>query len=150
MNEELQSTNEELETINEELRKRSLELDEVNALLETILTTMGVAVVMVDRDLTVRLWNSGSTDMWGVRPDEAEGQHLLGLDLGLPVERLKAPLRTILRNGQERIELVLDATNRRGRAIDCRVVALPFSVDGADASGAILIMEELSRQQAPG
>src|SRR5262249_19640805 len=44
MNEELQSTNEELETINDELRQRSLELNEVNAFLETILSSMGVAV----------------------------------------------------------------------------------------------------------
>jgi two-component system, chemotaxis family, CheB/CheR fusion protein len=148
MNEELQSTNEELETINDELRQRSQELDEVNAFLETILTSMGVAVIVLDRDLTVRVWNAGSTDLWGVRADEAEGDHLLGLDLGLPVERLKAPLREILRNGQDRVELVLDATNRRGRRIECKVVALPFSVDGNETSGAILVMEEMP-QPAP-
>jgi hypothetical protein len=42
---------------------------------------------------------------------------------------------------------VLDATNRRGRAIDCRVVALPLSVDGGEISGAILLMEEITRAQ---
>src|SRR4051794_35139997 len=89
MNEELQSTNEELETINEELRQRSRELDEVNAFLETILTSLGVAVIVLDDDLSVRVWNAGSTDLWGVRADEAEGDHLFGLDLGLPVEQLK-------------------------------------------------------------
>ena len=41
MNEELQSTNEELETMNDELRHRTLELNEINAFLETILTTIG-------------------------------------------------------------------------------------------------------------
>jgi len=143
MNEELQSTNEELETINDELRKRSFELDEVNAFLEAILTSMGVAVIVLDRNLTVRVWNAGSTDLWGVRPEEAEGDHLLGLDLGLPVERLKAPLRQILRDGKDRVELVLEATNRRGRQIECKVVALPFSVDGNQTSGAILVMEEM-------
>jgi two-component system CheB/CheR fusion protein len=78
-----------------------------------------------------------------VRADEAEGQNLLGLDLGLPVERLKAPLRSVLSGGESRAELMLDATNRRGRAIECRVIALPLSVDGQDVSGAILLMEEL-------
>jgi two-component system CheB/CheR fusion protein len=148
MNEELQSTNEELETINDELRQRSHELDEVNAFLETILTSLGVAVVVLDRDLTVRVWNAGSADLWGVRADEAEGDHLLGLDLGLPVERLKTPLRKILRDGQDRVELVLEATNRRGRQIHCKVVALPFSVDGNETSGAILVMEELTQPAA--
>jgi two-component system CheB/CheR fusion protein len=148
MNEELQSTNEELETINEELRQRSLELDEVNAFLETILTSLGVAVIVLDNDLSVRVWNAGSTDLWGVRADEAEGDHLFGLDLGLPVEQLKNPLRKIMRDGQDRVELVLDATNRRGKQIECKVVALPFSVDGNQASGAILIMEEMPQPAA--
>ena len=50
MNEELQSTNEELETMNEELRHRTRELNEVNGFLETILTTIGLAVAVLDRD----------------------------------------------------------------------------------------------------
>jgi two-component system, chemotaxis family, CheB/CheR fusion protein len=146
MNEELQSTNEELQTINDELRQRTLELNEVNAFLETILTSMGVAVVVLDRNLTVQVWNAQSVDLWGLRSDEAEGEGLLSLDLGLPVDRLAAPLRDVLRDGKSRVEMVLDATNRRGRAIACRVVALPLSVDGQDVSGAILLMEEISPQ----
>ncbi|HKE78349.1 MAG TPA: CheR family methyltransferase [Solirubrobacteraceae bacterium] len=145
MNEELQSTNEELETINDELRQRTLELNEVNAFLETILTSMGVAVTVLDSNLTVQVWNAHSVDLWGLRPEEVEGQHLLGLDIGLPVDRLKAPLREIMRNGESRVELVLDATNRRGRAVNVRVVVLPMSIDGADVSGAILLMEELTQ-----
>jgi two-component system, chemotaxis family, CheB/CheR fusion protein len=148
MNEELQSTNEELQTINDELRERTLELDEVNTFLETILTSMGVAVVVLDRNLTVQVWNAQSVDLWGLRSDEAEGEGLLSLDLGLPVDRLATPLRDVLRDGGARVELVLDATNRRGRAIACRVVALPLSVDGDDVSGAILLMEEITQQAA--
>jgi two-component system CheB/CheR fusion protein len=148
MNEELQSTNEELQTINDELRQRTLELNEVNAFLETILTSMGVAVVVLDRNLTVQVWNTQSVDLWGVRSDEAEGEGLLSLDLGVPVDRLAGPLRDVLRDGGARVELVLDATNRRGRAIACRVVALPLAVDGQDVSGAILLMEEVSQQAA--
>jgi two-component system, chemotaxis family, CheB/CheR fusion protein len=147
MNEELQSTNEELETINDELRQRTLELNEVNAFLETILTSMGVAVVVLDPSLTIQVWNAHSVDLWGLRPDEVEGENLLNLDLGLPLAELRSPLRDILRNGKGRTELVLDATNRRGRPISCRIIALPLSVDGGEVSGAILLMEELSPQQ---
>jgi two-component system CheB/CheR fusion protein len=146
MNEELQSTNEELETINEELRQRTLELNEVNAFLESILTSMGVAVVVLDRNLTVQVWNAHSADLWGLRGEEVEGENLLNLDLGLSVERLKTPLREVMRNGGSRVELVLDATNRRGRPIECRVIALPLNVDGDGVGGAILLMEELSPQ----
>jgi two-component system, chemotaxis family, CheB/CheR fusion protein len=147
MNEELQSTNEELATMNDELRQRTLELNEVNAFLETILTSMGVAVVVLDRGLTVQVWNAHSTDMWGLRSDEAEGVNLLSLELGLPVDQLAPPLREVMRDGGSRVELVLDATNRRGRAIDCRVVALPLGLDG-DVTGAILLMEELGPAQS--
>jgi two-component system CheB/CheR fusion protein len=144
-NEELQSTNEELETINDELRQRTLELNEVNAFLETILTSMGVGVAVVDRSLAVQVWNAHSSELWGLRSDEAEGESLLSLDLGLPVEKLSGALRAVL-DGESRVELRVEATNRRGHPIDCRIVALPLSVDGGDVSGTILLMEELGRQ----
>ncbi|HEY7619333.1 MAG TPA: CheR family methyltransferase [Solirubrobacteraceae bacterium] len=147
MNEELQSTNEELETINDELRQRTLELNEVNAFLEAILTSMGVAVAVLDSNLTVQVWNAYSVDLWGVRMDEAEGENLLDLDLGLKVDELADPLREVIGDGRHRVELMLEATNRRGRAIDCRVVVLPLSVDGDEVSGAILLMEEISRPE---
>ncbi len=148
-NEELQSTNEELETINDELRQRTLELNEVNAFLETILTSMGVGVVVVDRSLAVQVWNAHSSELWGLRSDEAEGENLLGLDLALPVEELSGALRGVL-NGESRVELRVAATNRRGRPIDCRIVALPLSVDGHDVSGTILLMEELGERNDGG
>jgi two-component system CheB/CheR fusion protein len=148
MNEELQSTNEELETINDELRQRTLELNEVNAFLETILTSMGVAVVVLDRALSIQVWNAHSTELWGLRSDEAEGENLLSLDLGLPMHKLRGPLRKILNDDEPRLELILEATNRRGRAIDCRVVALPLSIDGQGVTGAILLMEELAEKPA--
>jgi two-component system CheB/CheR fusion protein len=146
-NEELQSTNEELETINDELRQRTLELNEVNAFLETILTSMGVGVVVLDRSLAVQVWNAHSSELWGLRSEEAEGENVLGLglDLGLPVEKLSGALRDVL-NGESRVELRVEATNRRGRPIDCRIVALPLSVDGHGVSGAILLMEELGQR----
>ncbi len=43
MNEELQSTNEELQTTNTEVRQRSDELNNVNAFLESILTSLAAA-----------------------------------------------------------------------------------------------------------
>jgi len=93
MNEELQSTNEELETMNVELRERSAELDEVNASLETILSSLGVGVAVLDANQVVRVWNAQADDLWGVRQDEAVGQHVFGLDIGLPMERLARLLK---------------------------------------------------------
>jgi two-component system, chemotaxis family, CheB/CheR fusion protein len=144
MNEELQSTNEELQTINDELRERTHELNEVNDFLETILTSMGMAVVVVDHNQTVRVWNAHSTELWGLRPDEAEGKSLFGLDIGLPVDGLRDALRAVLAGREERTVSVVEATNRRGRSIRVRVSCLPMKA-GADGAvtGAVVTAEEL-------
>jgi two-component system CheB/CheR fusion protein len=139
MNEELQSTNEELETINDELRQRSLELTDVNAFLETILSSMGVAVIVIDRDQRVQIWNAESAELWGVRSDEAQGQHLFGLDIGLPLDGVRNPLRGILAGKQERADVELDALNRRGRSLRVSVTMLRLGVAPGDVSGAILL-----------
>ena len=139
MNEELQSTNEELETINDELRQRSLELNEVNAFLETILSSMGVAVIVVDREQRVQIWNAESAELWGVRRDEAEGQHLFGLDIGLPLDRVRNALRRVLAGSDERADVELEALNRRGRNLRVKVTLLPLGFGGTEVTGAILL-----------
>jgi two-component system CheB/CheR fusion protein len=139
MNEELQSTNEELETINDELRQRSIELNEVNAFLETILGRMGLAVIVVDRDERVQVWNEGSTDLWGVRGDEAAGQQLRGLDIGLPLDGVGTALDRVLGGGDDRAEVVVDATNRRGRPVTLRVTCLPLGGGPAGVTGAVML-----------
>jgi two-component system CheB/CheR fusion protein len=142
MNEELQSTNEELETINDELRSRTLELDEMNSFLEGILTTVGLAVAVLDSRQSIEVWNSQAQELWGVSPEEAIGQHLLALDIGLPVAELRQALRDCLEGRSERQELVLDAINRRGRAFPCRVQLVPLGADSdGRVSGGIMLME---------
>jgi two-component system CheB/CheR fusion protein len=142
MNEELQSTNEELEMINHELRHRTLELNDMNVLLETILTTTGLAVAVIDARQLVQLWNGHARELWGPTVDEAEDQHFMSLDIGLPVEQLKTPLRATLSGDSKREEVVVDATSRRGEQFQCRVTVMPLN-SGADGqvTGAIVIME---------
>ncbi|MFL5844539.1 MAG: CheR family methyltransferase [Solirubrobacteraceae bacterium] len=139
MNEELQSTNEELQTINDEVRERSSDLDDVNAFLETILTSLGMAIAVVDRQGVVAVWNSHASDLWGLRGDEVVGHHLLGLDIGLPVEQLKPLLTRALGGAEPRGEIELDAVNRRGRALRCHVTVLPLTEEDAP-SGAVVLM----------
>jgi two-component system CheB/CheR fusion protein len=145
MNEELQSANEELETMNDELRHRTLEVNEMNVFLETILTTFGLGVVVLDRRQHVQIWNGQARELWGVSSEEAYDQHLFALDVGLPVDMLKSPLRAVLGGASPREELVLDAVNRRGKAFQCRVTCLPLTTDGdGTASGVIMLMEPLA------
>src|SRR6185436_20093 len=139
MNEELQSTNEELETINDEVRRRSLELNEINAFLETILSSMGVAVIVIDREQRVQIWNAESTEFWGVRSDEAHGRHLFGLDIGLPLDGVRTQLRRVLNGTDDRAEVQLEALNRRGRQVRVNVTLLRLGLGPDDVTGAILL-----------
>jgi two-component system, chemotaxis family, CheB/CheR fusion protein len=145
MNEELQSTNEELETMNDELRHRTLELNDTNDFLETILTMIGLAVAVVDRNQEIQVWNGQARELWGVTPDEAEGQHLMTLDIGLPFDQLRPYVRSALTGSSEREEVVLEATNRRGRSFQCRVTFLPLGSKTDDGrTGLIMTMEPVS------
>jgi len=142
MNEELQSVNEQAETTNDELRARGQDVDQVNAFLETVLTNLGTGVVVIDQDQHVKIWNQQAEDMWGLRPAEAEGQHLMSLEIGLPLEQLKVPIRLALAGEQEGNGVVeLEAVNRLGKTITCQVTAMPFRVAGA-TGGVVLLMEK--------
>ncbi|MDQ3768981.1 MAG: PAS domain-containing protein [Actinomycetota bacterium] len=142
MNEELQSTNQELGTMNDELRQRTLELNQVNAFQDAIVGSLGVAVTVVDREQRVQVWSERAEDLWGLRAEEAEGQHVLGLDIGMPVEHLRQPLRDVLGGRASRVEVELEATNRGGRAVRCHVTVLGLVVAGGEVSGAVVLMDE--------
>jgi two-component system CheB/CheR fusion protein len=141
MNEELQSTNEELETVNEELRRRGEELKRVNTFLEAILGSLRGGVAVVDLDFLILVWNQNAENLWGLRADEVRGRNLLNLDIGLPVERLKSSLRSCLSGEAAYQELALEATNRRGKSILCRVTCTPMT-DGDGISGVIVVMDD--------
>jgi two-component system CheB/CheR fusion protein len=143
-NEELQSTNEELETMNDELQLRTDELNKVNAFLEGILGSLRGAVVVLDHELKVTGWNDAAFELWGLRPEEVLGKHLMNLDIGLPVERLRGPVREVL-SGDGQPEVTLDAVNRRGRTVTTRIELVPLDGTGG-VRGAIMMMHAQEEQ----
>jgi len=142
MNEELQSTNEELQTMNDELRNRSSELNSSNAFLEAVFTSLRSAVVVLDRELRVQVWNAGALDMWGLRSDEAQGTSFFTLDIGLPVGELHQPIRDILMGTAKHREVTIGATTRKGKSIRCRVAIAPLLGGDRSVTGVILLMED--------
>jgi two-component system CheB/CheR fusion protein len=142
MNEELQSTNEELQTLNDELRERTSEVNQVNAFLESILMGLRGGVVVVDRDLVVRVWNARAEEMWGLRAHEAQGQHFLNLDVGLPVDALRETFRRVLSGDDDAVQVRVPAVNRLGRRVLCTISCSPMRDSAGGLSGAILVMEE--------
>jgi two-component system CheB/CheR fusion protein len=142
MNEELQSTNEELQTVNEELRTRSEELNHVNSFFESVLRSMRAGAVVVNANLDVLMWNQRAEDLWGLRADEVQGKGLLNLDIGLPVGELRTIIRPCLTGEVDQQEVVVDAVNRRGKKIKCRVTCAPLLTAAKKREGIILTMEE--------
>jgi two-component system CheB/CheR fusion protein len=144
MNEELQSTNGDLQSINTELRERTDELDTTNIFMDSVLASVHVGVVVLDGQMRVRIWNGRSEDLWGLRAAEVLGEPFLALDIGLPVERLAAPIRACIAGADSHESAVLECVNRRGRYIRCRVTCSALRGSGAGGQGAILLMEDVS------
>jgi two-component system CheB/CheR fusion protein len=141
MNEELQATNEELETTNDELQMRTEELNQANAFLHAVLSSLRVGVAVTNSRLEVIAWNETAENMWGVRAKEAQGQSIYDLGIGLPLDKLNKQIRACLNGNKGNDEHVLQAVNRRGKAITCKVTCKSFA--GADGNrGVTLLMEE--------
>lgn len=69
------------------------------------------------------------------------GQEPVHLDFGLPVDQLQHSIRDCLSGASDSAEVVVDATNRRGRAIRCRVVCSQMKDQNGHVHGVILLLE---------
>jgi two-component system CheB/CheR fusion protein len=115
--------------------------------MESILGSLGAAVIVVNRDLIVQVWNRQAEDLWGLREDEMVGQHFLNLDSGMPSAQLKTLVRSVIFDGEQRGEKSLDAVNRRGRPVRLRVAATPLMSGTNEPAGALLLMEQTHMDQ---
>ncbi|MEH2295383.1 CheR family methyltransferase [Nostoc sp.] len=143
MNEELQSTNEELQTINHEVNDRTTELNRTNIFMISILRSLQAGIVVIDSSFNISIWNYMVEDLWGLRIDEVLGQSIFSLDIGLPVEQLRSPIRDSLSKKKQFQEMILDATNRRGRQIKCYLAITPLL--GIEMQGAVLMMVDVEK-----
>ncbi|RAJ90375.1 MULTISPECIES: PAS domain-containing protein [unclassified Streptomyces] len=125
--------------MNEEMRIRSEEMDEARSFLEGVLTSIAAAVVVLDQDFQVKSWNLGAADLWGLRLDEVLDEPFFGLDFGLPTQSLRAMAEECIRTGKRGASMEIDAVNRFGRHMSCRVQCSPF---GGQHGGVVLLMEE--------
>jgi two-component system CheB/CheR fusion protein len=145
MNEELQSTNDELHTINDALRERSVELDEARGFLDSLVNSIHLGMVVVDREMRVVVWNRGCEELWGLRSDETQGQVLTTLDIGLPMDQIRPLIDNAFVDPANPGESVFEAVNRRGRPTKVRVTCTGFQSSAEDGvNGALLLMDAQS------
>jgi len=144
MNDELQSTNTQLETTNQELQKRTDQVGASNAFLTSILRSLRRAVIVADPALRVQVWNEAATDLWGLRPEEAVGQPLLDLDIGLPFGELETPIRECLTTGttQTVADRALECVTRRGKTIMCHVSFAPLLDASGEPEGVVVVVDQ--------
>jgi two-component system CheB/CheR fusion protein len=148
INEELQSTNEEMQAINTELRARTAEVNRANGFLESIISGIRGGVVVVDEDFRILIWSKTTENLWGLRGEEVQDKNFLNLDIGLPVEQLRNQMRQCLAGSMLQEALVIEAINRRGKQICCKVSCTPLlSHSNSKVEGVILIMEEVPSVQ---
>jgi two-component system CheB/CheR fusion protein len=141
MNEELRSTNEELRGANDQLRVRTDELDRTSAFTQSLLGNVSVAIVAVDPDLKIVLWNKAAKNLWGLDAEEVRGKSLADLGTGLPTEKLVGPLQAAVGGAGPR-KILVNAVDRRGRSFRCRVTITPSAGANREPLGAVLVMEE--------
>lgn len=127
--------------MNDELRERTDETLHANAFLGSVLSSIHQAVVVVDSAFRIVAWSRRATDLLGLRPDEVEGEHLLNLDVGLPVGRLRDPIRHVLA-GTVGEQLVLEGHDRRGKPTRFTISFAPLRTraDDEESDGAILLI----------
>jgi two-component system CheB/CheR fusion protein len=158
-NEELQSTNEELETTNEELQSTNAELDATNRELahrteelnrfwfsqRTIIRSLSAAVVVIDAEGRVTVWNLAAERLLGIAEGEAVGQTLWTLHVPAftraTLSRVRKTLaeKRALRAEEVQYEL---PTGTTGTAT---LAAVPI-LDDKISRGAVLIFEDCTKQ----
>jgi two-component system CheB/CheR fusion protein len=143
MNEELQSANEELQTINYEFSQRTLELNRTNIFIISILKSLQTGMVVIDKSFNILIWNHLLEDLWGLRTEEVINKSLFSLDIGLPVEKLRSPIRDFLFGKQQFQEMILDAINRRGKPIRCYIAITPLM--DREIEGVVLMMVDIEK-----
>ena len=157
-NEELQSTNEELETTNEELQSTNAELDATNrelahrteelnslAFIQRVtIRSLNAAVILLDANGRITMWNLAAERLLGVPEDEAMGQlfwtlHVPAIDGGL----LQKIRKSMAQNAPLRAEqLTYELPNgSQGHAM---VMAIPI-LDNGTALGALVTFEDATR-----
>lgn len=143
-NESLLRDNAELRSIADELRTRTDELNVVALFLQSVLTSISGAVVVMDDAGGIRVWNAEAERLWGIPRRVAMRSDFSDLDLGFPKSCLDQPIAAGLR-GEVSAAVPIDVTTASGR-LDPRMVSVtPLLGPGATVHGATLLFVERSR-----
>lgn len=132
----------ELRSINDELRQRTDELNLVAIFLESVLTSLRGAVLVVDTSMTVRVWNPQAERLWGIKRRDALGSRLHDLALRVPWPDLGARITAALGGEVELDDWQVDVPRDDGSQAAYSVSATPLLGPGGSVHGATLLFVE--------
>jgi two-component system CheB/CheR fusion protein len=111
--------------------------------MSSILGCLQMGMVVIDTNFNILIWNHAVEDMWGLREEEVIEKSWFSLDIGLPVEQLRVPIRDIVFNKKKFQEILINGTNRRGREIQCYIAFSPLNGDNVE--GIIMMMTDIEK-----
>ncbi|MBB3762997.1 CheR family methyltransferase [Sphingomicrobium lutaoense] len=138
MNEELQSTNEELTTVNDELKSKVDQLTVANSDLKNFFESTRLAVVVLDKDLTIRSFTEAASEIFPLKTSD-KGRSLEEMTSKFGNRRYLEDARAVIA-GREHVERQFVTDD--GATYLFR--ALPYTAAGGDISGATLVFTDVS------
>jgi len=124
---------------------RDRELLETNAILSTLIESAPIAVVMVDKDANVELWNHRAEEIFGWKREEVLGK-------GLPYvpEDKVNELRENLSQGlssQQSLRLELERVTKKGKTIYLHEYVTPISNESGESDKLMLLIEDITESR---
>ncbi len=130
-------------TMLEHLERRQRELGESSDTLRALIETCPLAIIAVDRNLDVTLWNAAAERIFGVGELEAVGRPVAQLIAARGAEEVWLACRT--GEAVKGLELTWSRPGGGG-ALELAVVAVPL-VSGAAHQGSMILAEDITERK---
>lgn len=140
--EELQSANEELTTVNDELRNRNVEVTQANNDLTNLFASIDVAVIMIDRDLTIRRFTPEAQKFLGLIPADI-GRPLLNINPTIEIPDFQTMVLTVMSTFHP---VEKEIHSRDGARYQLRI--LPYHTSEDHIDGAVITIIAISSPTA--
>jgi two-component system CheB/CheR fusion protein len=135
--EELQSTNEELNTLNEELANRNRQLTRMHDDLNNLFGNIDVAVIVLDNNLKIRLFNPIAEKIFNLIPTDA-GRPISDIRLKLTATNLEGQLSGVL---ESLVPKQLEVQDEKARWYELRM--RPYLTAGKKIDGVVLTLVDV-------
>ncbi|MCL1465834.1 chemotaxis protein CheB [Argonema galeatum] len=135
--EEIQATNEELNTINDELRNRNRELNQVNNDLNNLLDSVSIPIVMLGKDLCIRLFTPKAKTVLNIMPTDI-GRSIGDIHTHINVPNLKKLISDVIKTASI---VELEVQDRSGHWYDLRIQ--PYKTADNQIEGTVIALVDI-------